>query len=176
MKLYCHENPVPTAMIDRWNDPRQSKSISTLSFPHDLPSTIIRPSNLCLRRGSKACGFRTSGSSRGAGGCSSPCRIRPRGWPLLRALFCPVPFFPFLFFFDRNQASDLPPNSRGMMWGAFRVPATPGPSPCRCPSVNQTARAVVEGGEALTVDRHSRPRTSNQFLLSYRVDRRHGER
>ncbi|PYH65032.1 uncharacterized protein BO88DRAFT_149837 [Aspergillus vadensis CBS 113365] len=111
--------------------------------PHDLPSTIVRPSRLCLRRGSKACGFRIYGSSRGAGGCSSPCRIHPRGWPLLRALFCPVLLFSFLFLIGTKPPICL--LTRGDDVGRLSRACHAGARPCRCPSVNQTARAVVKG-------------------------------
>ncbi|PYH54454.1 uncharacterized protein BO96DRAFT_108520 [Aspergillus niger CBS 101883] len=57
--------------------PPAIQSTTSLSLPHDLPSTIVRPSKLCLFRGFTASGFRVFGSSKGKG--SSPCRIDPRG-------------------------------------------------------------------------------------------------
>lgn len=162
MKPYCMQNPVPTAMIDRWNNPRQSSQQLLFLSPmicHQL--SFVHP-NFASSEVSRPVG---SGFSALQGEGSSPCRIDPRGG----GPSC------VLCFLNRNQALRFASQLEGMV-GRLSRACHAWARPCRCPSVNQTARAVAKG-EALTIGRHGRRRARKPIDFYFiQADRRHCER
>ncbi|PWY72685.1 hypothetical protein BO83DRAFT_37299 [Aspergillus eucalypticola CBS 122712] len=102
MKLSCHENPVPTAMIDRWNDPRQSNSIPTLSLPMIChPPSFVLP-NFASAEVPKLVGSGLPALQGGRAAALLRAEFIPGGGPSCVLCFV-LFFFCFSFFYFESE-------------------------------------------------------------------------
>lgn len=84
MKPYCMQNPVPTAMIDRWNNPRQSSQQLLFLSPMICHQPSFVHPNFASSEVSQPVGSGFSALQRGR--ALLRAELIPGGWPLLRAL------------------------------------------------------------------------------------------